>query len=450
MRCLQTSTANRERIIKTFYDLTKSVGRQVPEFDQPAVCVQGLGFVGTAMAIAIADARSPAQSPYFNVIGIDQPTRDGWSKIGAINAGRLPFRSADAKLYAALKKAHSVGNLIATADPEVYSLASTIVVDVHYEPHNSSLGIDDFRAAIRDAARFMQPGCLMIIEATVPPGICEKVVAPELKNIMQKRGLPQDSFLLAHSYERIMPGEHYYDSIVNFWRVYAGYTPKAANACEAFLSKIIDVSRYPLTRLSSTTASEIGKVLENSYRAVTIAFMEEWGRFAEAVGIDLFEVITAIRKRPTHSNIRQPGFGVGGYCLTKDPMLAALAARELFGLPDKNFPFCQLALATNRTMPLASLDKIQRILGGSLKGKSILLLGVSYRQGIGDTRFSPAQVFVEHAHSRGATVICCDPFVEYWPELDEQVLPELPSSRDIDAIVFAVPHDEYKTMDIKA
>src|SRR5262249_19673396 len=156
----------------------------------------------------------------------------------------------------------------------------------------------------------------------------------------------------------------------------SGATPAAADACEAFLSQIINVQAYPLTRLHSTTASETAKVLENSYRAINIAFIEEWGQFAEEVGIDLFEVIDAIRVRPTHNNIRQPGFGVGGYCLTKDPLFAAVAARDLFDREDLAFPFSSRAVEVNARMPLRTLDRVRNLLGGSLTGRRLLLLGV--------------------------------------------------------------------------
>ena len=114
-----------------------------------------------------------------------------------------------------------------------------------------------------------------------------------------------------------MPGPDYLDSILNNWRVYSGHTNKSEALCEEFLSTIINTNKYPLTKLSSLTSSEMAKIMENSYRAVNIAFIEEWARFSEKIGTNSFEIINAIRKRPTHNNIRQPGFGVGGYCLTK-------------------------------------------------------------------------------------------------------------------------------------
>ncbi|BBA34830.1 nucleotide sugar dehydrogenase [Methylocaldum marinum] len=436
-----------------FRDIAASAGRTVPHANRPIVCVQGLGFVGAAMAVALANARDARGEPYFDVIGVDLPTPEGLAKIAAINSGTLPIKAADPKFSSALDQAHALGNLIATADPAAYALAETIVIDVHldvtYREGEPVLKLDNFRSAIKSVGGYMRRGCLVMVETTVPPGTCEKIIAPQLAEALRERGLPENAFLLAHSYERIMPGSDYLDSIVNFWRVYAGYTPEAADACEKFLSKLINTRDYKLTRLSPITSSEVGKVLENSYRAATIAFMDEWSRFAESIGIDLFEVISAIRKRPTHSNMRQPGFGVGGYCLTKDPLLAPLAARHLFDMPNLTFPFCELAVTVNRTMPLASLNKVQQILGGRLSGKSILLLGVSYRQEVGDTRYSPSQIFVEHARARGAKVMCHDPYVDYWPELREQLPSEIPTPEHIDAVVFAVPHRDYRTLDVK-
>jgi nucleotide sugar dehydrogenase len=296
----------------------------------------------------------------------------------------------------------------------------------------------------------MRPGSLVIVETTVPPGTCRSVAAPELGRALAARGLPEHAIHLAHSYERVMPGKEYYRSIVNFWRVYAGETPEAAEACGAFLSQVINVRDYPLTRLHSTVASETAKVLENSYRAVNIAFIEEWARFAEAAGIDLFEVVDAIRMRPTHSNIRQPGFGVGGYCLTKDPLFAAAAAGELFGRDDLCFPFSAQAVEVNARMPLRTLSRVRELLGGSIRGKRLLLAGVSYRNDIGDTRYSPSETFARAAETEGAEVVAHDPLVSFWPEMDRELPAALPCPAGFDAVVFAVPHREYTGLDLES
>ena len=406
------------------------------------------------MAVAVAAARDEQHRPRFSVVGVDLPTALGLERIGQLNEGCFPFSTSDTALIEATAQAHASGNLRASSDPVCFGAAAVIVVDIHLDVRASdetaAVDFAPFRAAIRTIGEHMQPGALLIVETTVPPGTCERVAAPELAQALQRRGLPQDAFLLAHSYERVMPGADYLASITNFWRVYAGYTPAAADTCEQFLSQVINVRDYPLTRLASTTASETAKVLENSYRATSIAFIEEWGRFAEAIGIDLFEVIAAIRRRPTHNNIRQPGFGVGGYCLTKDPLFAGIAARQLFQRPDLLFPFSEMAIATNRRMPIVSIERLQQLLGGSLRGRRVLLMGVAYRQDVGDTRYSPSQTFVEEARRRGAEVRAQDPLVTHWPELDMPVSSEMPQANGIDAVVFAVPHTAYREIDLGA
>jgi len=204
-----------------------------------------------------------------------------------------------------------------------------------------------------------------------------------------------------------------------------------------------------LSRLGSTTASEIGKLLENSYRATNIAFIEEWGRFAESVGVDIYEVIEAVRKRSTHSNIRQPGFGVGGYCLTKDPLFAKIAAKEIFGLGGHDFPFSSKAVEVNKKMPLITLEKIKTYYNGSITGKKILIMGVSYKQDIGDTRYSPSETFYHETIKAGAEITGYDPMVEYWEEIDTKVLNDLPPINEYDIVVFAVPHREFRDIDFR-
>lgn len=405
------------------------------------------------MAVAVASARDQQRRPRFSVIGLDLPTPLGQERIDQINRGVFPFSTGDRDLVEATAAAHAAGNLRASSEPASFAYADVILVDIHLDVDMSgdtaTVDFAPLRNAIQTVGTHMKPGALVIVETTVPPGTCERIVAPELAAALQRRGLQSDAFSLAHSYERVMPGEDYLASITHFWRVYAGHTAEAADACERFLAQVINVRDYPLTRLASTTASEIAKVMENSYRATNIAFIEEWVRFAEAVGVDLFEVIAAIRVRPTHNNIRQPGFGVGGYCLTKDPLFPGIATRQLFDRPDLTFPFSEMATRTNRLMPLVSVDRIEQLLGTGLRGKRVLLMGVAYRQDVGDTRYSPAQTFVEEARRRGATVLVHDPLVTQWPEMDLPVTSELPAADTIDAVVFAVPHRAYRDLDLR-
>ncbi len=422
------------------------------EAQRKVVCVQGMGFVGSAMALAVANAKTAEGTPLYNVIGIDVPNEAGYRKTASINNGVFPFENNDRKLAEAQKEAFKNRNLWSTTDSEYFCFADIVVVDINLDVKYAAdqspvLDLNLFKAAMHTLGRYIKADTLVIVETTVPPGTCEKIVFPILKEEFEKRGIDKAHIHIAHSYERVMPGSNYFDSIVNFWRVYSGIDTISADMCQEFLESVISTEQYPLTRLENTAATEIAKVLENSYRAANIAFIEEWSRFAEAIGVDLYEVINAIRMRPTHSNMRQPGFGVGGYCLTKDPFFAPLAAREIFGLEDMDFPFSTQAVKINNAMPLVSLEKIEILLGGDLKEKKLLVLGVSYRQDVGDTRYSPTEIFVREAIKRGATVQCQDPLVSFWQEMQMQVQNDIPEFTGYDAIVFVVPHRQYMEID---
>jgi len=400
--------------------------------NKPIICVQGLGYVGSAMAIAVSSRLDNYNEPLFNVIGLDISSPMGKERIKSINSGVVPFKTNDKNLSKELKKSIKRGNLIATEDVNMYSKASVVLVSINCDltrfKGNESIALDPFTNSVKTVANYISEGTLVIIESTVPPGTCEKILYPLFKKTFKQRNLNNNSFFLAHSYERVMPGENYFNSIINFWRVFAGINNESSIRCQKFLSQIINVTDYPLTKLDNTTASETAKLLENSYRAVNIAFIEEWGRFAEESGVDLYEVIDAIRMRPTHSNIRQPGFGVGGYCLTKDPLFAKIAARDIFKIRGHDFPFSTQAVSINTEMPLVSLTKIKKYFDNNLFNKKILLMGISYRQDVGDTRFSPSEIFYNEAKAQGAKVIAYDPLVDYWEEIDQSISNKLPET----------------------
>ena len=420
---------------------------------RPIVCVQGLGFVGAAMSVAVALAKDASGEAIFDVIGVDIPSAEGKRRVQSIMNGSFPFQSGDASLDVAAKECRSQGNLAATTNSGVFQLADIVVVDVNLDVDFTNRPpvavFDSYRSAIETIGRYVSQDTLVIVETTVPPGTCEFVVLPALMDGFKKRGLDPDKILLAHSYERVMPGPDYLNSIVNYWRVYAGISDRASNACRAFLEKIVNSQKFPLRMLSSTTASEMAKIMENTYRAANIALIDEWGVFAENVGIDIFEIIEAVRDRPTHSNIRQPGFGVGGYCLTKDPYFGQIANNAFFGNESVKFPFAQLAMQTNQKMPIRNLDRIQTLLSKPPKETRIILMGVAYRSEVDDTRYSAAEIFYREAVSRGMRVNVHDPHVRYWQEIDLDVGSALPKLEGVDAVVFCVPHRFYQQLDLE-
>jgi len=401
------------------------------------------------MAAAVAEARDKNGKPLFEVVGVDLPNSSGRARIDAINDGRFPFETGDSALGNAIGLGCETGNLRASADAREYEDCDIVVVDVpldvDFDAVPPAAKFDEFRTAIRTLANRIPPGSLVLVETTVPPGTTEKLVIPELKEGFKVRGLDPNRVLVAHSYERVMPGREYLASITNYWRVYAGATEKSARVCEEFLKCIINTKEYPLTRLMRVMESEVAKLMENSFRAVNIAFIDEWARFAECTGMDIASVVRAIRMRPTHQNMMRPGFGVGGYCLTKDPLLAGIGARDFFGLLDLPFSFCEAAVRTNRLMPRATLAMLRSTMS-ALTNKHVLLLGATYREDVADTRYSPSKDFVLWAEAEGANVDVHDPLVSELEGIDRPVMRDLPRPSGYDAAVFAVAHELYRKL----
>jgi nucleotide sugar dehydrogenase len=429
----------------------ESLRRWATRAGRPVVVVQGAGFVGAAMAVAVAAARDAAGRSRYRVVGVDLPHPASFWKCARANEGVPPVRCDDPELAAAHREAVlGEGNLRFTWVDEAYALADVVVVDVNLdvrkEPGGAQVELDAFEAAIRAVGRRMRPDALVLVESTVPPGTCARVVEPALREELCSRGLDA-SPLVAHSYERVMPGPAYFASIARMWRVYSGSTEAAAARAAEVLSPVVDTQRYPLTRLPDPTHSEMAKLLENSYRTVNIALIHEWTRLAEAAGVDLFAAIEAIRVRKgTHDNMRYPGFGVGGYCLTKDALLADWAARTAFGMPE-GLAVAAGAVRINDAMPAHSFAHLEALLGG-VAGKRVALLGVSYLPGVADTRASPSAAFAGLVEAAGGTILACDPMVERWDERPgERVYRgalELPSFQ---AAVFAVAHEAFRRIE---
>jgi nucleotide sugar dehydrogenase len=238
-----------------------------------------------------------------------------------------------------------------------------------------------------------------------------------------------------------------------------------------FLSDVLNVKKYPLTVLDRPVESETAKIMENSYRATILAFMDEWSLFAERNGVDLKKVIDAIKVRPTHSNILFPGPGIGGYCLPKDGGLGMWAYKHIFGWEDDIFRITPMAVDINDTRSLHAPQLVRdalRNMGKPLAASDILLLGAAYREDVGDTRYSGSEVMVRKLTEMGANVKVHDPYLDHWWELEAQDTYPHPgyslsrffnrqeslkqlriekdfdkALKDVDAVVLAVRHAPY-------
>ena len=413
------------------------------------VVVQGLGFVGAVMSLVCANALSEE----YAVIGVDLANENTYWKIKSINEGVFPLVASDPKIPEFFERAQEKGNLLATYDPTAYKYADVIIVDINLDVQkelnqdgvleNFDVDLNEFKSAITSIGQNCTDDVLVLVETTVPPGTCENVVKPIIESQLLQRGLSADNYRLGHSYERVMPGPEYIDSIREFPRVYSGINEVGADAVEAFLETIIDTSVCELTRLEHTNATEMAKVLENSYRAMNISFAVEWSRFAEEAGVDLYAVVNAIRVRKTHANLMYPGIGVGGYCLTKDPLLASWARKSFFG-SESDLNMSVKSVSVNDQMPIFAFERLVEVFG-SLANKSVAFLGVSYRGDVGDTRFTPVEVLVNKVREAGAVIKLHDPFVSYWQEQQCNVQPDLEEilNPSPDLVIVSTGHSDY-------
>ena len=190
----------------------------------------------------------------------------------------------------------------------------------------------------------------------------------------------------------------------------------------------------------NTTASETAKIMENSYRALNIAFIDEWSKFADIVKIDLFDIISAIRIRPTHKNIMNPGLGVGGYCLTKDPLMGMISLDQIFN-QKSDFPLSKLSVRINKKMPENTYKLVLQNLWET--NNKILVLGLTYREDVGDIRFSASEQLISMLLENKLKVDCYDPLVNYSNCKKVNVLENLPDSINYSVIVLAVKHKEF-------
>jgi len=448
------------------------------------VVVMGIGFVGAVMAAVIADSvdRKTGKPSKF-VIGCQRPSTRSYWKIPLLNRGESPIKAEDPEIEPLFRRCVlEKKTLVATFNRDCLRLADCVVVDVQCDYIKNSLGnvhdgkvaMADLEATLRMIAEQVAAHCLVLIETTVAPGTTEFVAYPIMKRAFEARGISSDP-LLAHSFERVMPGRDYVNSIRNYWRVCSGCNEESKRRVVKFLEEVLNTDKYPLTVMDRPIESETTKIIENSYRATILAFMDEWSLFAERNGVDLVKVIEAIKVRPTHSNIMFPGPGVGGYCLPKDGALGCWAYKHILGFDDQIFRLTTAAIDINDTRGLHVVVLVRHALehmGRRIYGARVLLCGASYREDVGDTRYSGSELIARRLTEVGAELSVHDPYVDHWYELEKQdtypatgmslsrffrnqeglvnirVQKDLPAAlRGAEAVIFAVRHKPYLRLD---
>jgi len=420
-----------EEYVQEFARLEKLVEARRTEGDE-IVVVMGLGFVGAVMAGVIADAGDKETGrPGKFVIGMQRPSPRSFWKIPLFNRGVAPVKAEDPEVAPLISRCVTEKQtLTATFTYDALKLADVLVVDVQCDFLKEELGnvkrgyaeIGALEESFKIIGRKIQPHCLVLIETTVPPGTTEYVAYPMIKKGFTARGVDSEP-LLAHSFERVMPGREYVRSVRDFWRVCSGINPESREKVTRFLSDVLNVAQYPLTVLERPIESETCKIVENSYRATILAFLNEWSLFAETNGVDIIKVIEAIKVRPTHDNIIFPGPGIGGYCLPKDGGLGLWAYKHLMGFENDIFRITPEAININDTRALHAAQLVRdalRNMGRIVAASRVALLGVSYREDVGDTRYSGSEIIMRKLTEMGADLKAHDPYVAHWWELEKQ------------------------------
>ena len=468
---------------KTEFETIKKRVKQERAKGREIVVVMGVGFVGAVMAAIVADTVDKKGKPSKFVIGMQRPSARSFWKIPLLNRGVSPVKAEDPEVDPMIERCvKEKKTLMATYTYDVLKLADVVVVDVQCDYIKEELGnvragqtdMAALEASLAVIAEHIPAEALVLIETTVAPGTTEQVAYPIMKKAFNKRGIKTDP-LLAHSYERVMPGRNYVASIRDFWRVCSGINEEAKKRVVKFLTEVLNTEKFPLTVMDRPIESETAKIVENSYRATILAFLDEWSLFAERNGVDLVKVIKAIKMRPTHSNMIFPGPGIGGYCLPKDGGLGVWAYKHILGFEDDIFRITPMAIDINDTRGLhvgqLTRDAL-RNMGKPIAAADVLVLGAAYREDVGDTRYSGSEIVIRKLAEMGAEIRVHDPYVEHWWEFEQQdtypaegqskaqffrnqeKLKEIRIEQNLnkalkgaEAVILAVPHAAYLDLD---
>ncbi|GAA4124148.1 nucleotide sugar dehydrogenase [Nocardioides fonticola] len=404
---------------------------EIPAEPSLDLVVIGLGYVGLPLA-------KEATAAGLRVVGLDV----GRAIVAGLNAGRSHVDDLSDDDIAAMVAA----GFRATTDAAVIADAATVVVCVP-----TPLGVEGgpdltaVRSAVAAIGAHLRRGQLVVLESTTYPGTTEEVVKPLLE---EASGLVAgEDFHLAFSPERIDPGNPTW-GLANTPKVVGGLDAAATAKAAAFYGKFV----HTIVEAAGAKEAETAKLLENTYRHINIALVNEMARFCHELDIDLWDVIRCASTKPFGFQAFYPGPGVGGHCIPIDPNYLSHNVRAKLGYP---FRFVELAEEINATMPSYVARRAQNLLndhGKAIHGSSVLLLGVTYKPDIADQRESPAIPLARHLDQLGARIVYHDPHVEEWtPGVEVSRATDLGTALAFaDLVILVQAHGAYDVPDLAA
>lgn len=383
------------------------------------VCVIGLGYVGLPLAVQCA-------LKGYEVFGLENDKE----KIALINAGKSPIKEEF------LEKNLPNLKITATDDPSVITKADVVIVCVPTPVDEKFFpDLEPVKGAIRTIAKNLNPGQLIVVESTINPGVCEEVVVPIFSEFGFTVG---KDYELAHCPERINPGDPKWN-VTNIPRVVGSFTENGLKRAVAFYENVIDANIMPM---KSIREAEAVKIIENSFRDVNIAFVNELAKSFDVLDIDIVDVIKGASTKPFAFMPHWPSRGVGGHCIPVDPYYLIERAKA----SGFDHEFLKIARKVNNSMPEYTVELTQDMLNKvklPMNGTPIGLLGISYKADIADLRESPSFKIIKHLTKHGAQVLTFDPHVK--EKSTEKSLEDILEKSE--AIIVATAHKEFAALD---
>lgn len=397
---------------------------------QAKIAVIGLGYVGLPLAVEKAKAG-------FTVVGIEKKKK----KVDMVNQGENYIPDI---VDLDLKKVVKEGKLRATQNFEMISEVDVICICVPTPlTRNKEPDTQYIEAVTKQLVRHFHKGQLIVLESTTYPGTTEEVILPRLQRDNLKVG---EDFYLAYSPERIDPGNKEY-RMSNISKVVGGVTEKCTYLTRILYEQVVKEKVYSV---SSPRVAEMEKLLENVFRNVNIALVNEMALLCNRMGINVWEVIEAAKTKPYGFMPFYPGPGLGGHCVPIDPFYLAWKAKEY----DFNTRFIELAAEINNRMPYYVVNRVRQLINKHkrcLNGAKVLILGVTYKKNVGDIRESPVLKIIELLEDEKAEVFYHDPHIQSFffhnkkyesVELSKTVI------RRADVVLIATDHDFYNYKEV--